>query len=172
MSNNNGVGKNAPALIFVGDKFNNKGTISSSNKNGYHFGQQADIIRNYICQTLTGNNGNYLKLMWLLLSTDEGFKVSQKWVLDSTGMTKDKYYDTRKDLCAMNWLIYDAEKEELGINYDFMWRQACLPKNEREKVLDWRKQAECILLNRRKGGTLNPFRKVKRWHFEVRKQAP
>lgn len=131
-----GAGKNAPTLTFKGDKFNNKGTYNDkTNPNGYYFGQQAHIIRDYVCNAVTGQQGNLLKIMWLLLSTEQGYGVSQKWVMDSTGLEKSKYYQARQELCDMGWLIYDEEKGQLGIDYDFLWHQATLPKEQRINVL-------------------------------------
>lgn len=133
-----GVGKAAPKLKYIGDKWNYKGTYSDGNPKGYYFGQQPSIIRDYIMNTLTGQNGNLLKIMWLLLSTEEGFGISQKWLMDSTGLEKNKYYKARTELVNMNWLVYDEETDTLGINYNFLWAQALLPKERRADVLSAR----------------------------------
>lgn len=132
---NRGIGKNAPELKASGDKWNYKGTYEKNERpNGYYFGQCPTIIRDYVLNHLTGNNGNPLKLMWVLLETDEKahFKISQKWVLNKTGMPKDKYYDARKKLEIMGWLDYDQNEESIIINYDYLWQEA-LEFLEREK---------------------------------------
>lgn len=130
---NLGIGKEAPTLAYVGDKWNHKGTYNSKNENGYLFGQNAHIIRNYIMNHLDGQQGNLLKIMWLLLQTDEGFKVSQAWIIKSTGLSKQKYYDARRKLIDMNWLIYEEKNKEmfLCINYDFLWANALNEADER-----------------------------------------
>lgn len=137
-----GVGKSAPKLAFIGDKWNNKGTYKDSNPNGYYFGQQPSIIRKYIMNHLDGRRGNLIKLIWYLLSTDEGFGLAQATVLEETGIPKQKYYQARDELINMKWLIYEEKDHQfyLAINYDFLWAQALLPKEEQEKVEDYSKR--------------------------------
>lgn len=138
MATNIGIGKAAPLLAFEGDKWDNRDTYNKKERpNGCFFGQQPQEIMYYVMNELTGQQGNMLKLMWLLLSTDVGYGVSQQWVLNSTGMQKDKYYDARSILVEIGWLLYEEQPSGpalLGINYTFLWQQAKLPKNERIKT--------------------------------------
>lgn len=132
-----GVGKAAPLLAFEGDKWDNRDTFNKKERpNGCFFGQQPMELMSYIMGELTGAQGNLLKLMWLLISTDVGFGVSQQWVLNNTGMQKDKYYDARAILIKIGWLLYEEQPNQtlLGINYDYLWKQAKLPKNMRDNT--------------------------------------
>lgn len=130
-----GIGKTAPKLAFEGDKWDNRGTFNRVERpNGCLFGQQPAEIRDFIMNELTGAQGNLLKVMWLLLSTDIGFGVSQQWVMNSTGISKDKYYDSRTILIHLNWLKYEENTPDgalLGVNYTYLWEQAKLPKEKR-----------------------------------------
>lgn len=139
---NKGVGKNAPKLAFIGDKWNNKGTYrQGSNEKGYYFGQIPAPLRRYINHHLTGSNGNLLKLIYFLIESDEGFGISQAMILDQLGMDKAKYYKARQELIDMNWLCYkeDTHQPMLMIDYNFMWAQALLPDEEQAPVELWRK---------------------------------
>jgi len=130
-----GIGKAAPKLAFEGDKWDNRGTFNRVERpNGCLFGQQPMELMNYIMNELTGQQGNLLKLMWLLISTDVGFGVSQQWVMNSTGLAKDKYYDARAILIKIDWLLYEEHPDDgplLGINYEYLWAQSKLPKEQR-----------------------------------------
>ena len=121
-----GVGKSAPKLAFIGDKWNNKGTYRDNNPNGYYFGQQPNLIRKYVMNQLDGRQGNLIKLMWYLLSTDEGFGLAQATVMDETGLAKQKYYQARDALIEKGWLLHEEKDGQyyLAINYKFLWQQA------------------------------------------------
>ena len=131
-----GLGKEAPALKFKGDRWNNKGIYSKENNpNGYTYGRTPWPVQEYIMNIFNGRYGNHIKLMWTLLNTEEDFKITQKWVLDKTGMDKAKYYKTRKELEIMSLIIYDEYQNVIAINYDFIWQQISLPKEKREDLL-------------------------------------
>jgi len=122
-----GVGKSAPKLAFIGDKWNYKGTYKKdTNPNGYYFGQQPSIIRKYVMNTLDGKQGNLIKLMWYLLSTDEGFGLAQATVTSETGIPKQKYYQARDKLIDMGWLLHEEKDGQYYVanNYDYLWAQA------------------------------------------------
>lgn len=128
-----GTGLEAPTLMSVGDKWNNKGTYNKELRpDGYLFGQHPNELRNFIMNELTGQQGNLLKLMLLLIDTDDGFKISEQWVLKSTGLQHAKYIQARAILTEINWLIRD--ENILGINYTFLWAQINLPKEKRAKT--------------------------------------
>lgn len=128
-----GVGKSAPKLAFIGDKWNNKGTYRDNNPNGYYFGQQPSLIRKYVMNQLDGRQGNLIKLMWYLLSTDEGFGLAQATVMDETGLAKQKYYQARDALIEKGWLLHEEKDGQyyLAINYKFLWAQALKNNDER-----------------------------------------
>lgn len=131
-----GNGKDAPILAHVGNKWNNRGTYDENTRpNGYYFGQCPNIIRRYIMNELDGNNGNLLKVMWLLIDTKEGWGLSKEWVSRELGMAPEKYYTIRKKLINMNWLIYEMKdnKPYLAINYEYLWAQAILKYGDSER---------------------------------------
>lgn len=133
-----GIGKAAPILAIKGDKWDNRGTYNKTERpQGCYFYQQPQEIMNYIMNGLTGQQGNMLKLMLLLISTDIGYGVSQQWVINCTGMQKDKYYDARAILVEIGWLLYDEQPNGpalLGVNYDYLWAQLRLAPELRENV--------------------------------------
>ena len=133
-----GIGKSAPLLAAEGDKWDNRGTYNKTDRqNGCYFYQQPQEIMNYIMNELTGQQGNMLKLMLLLISTDVGYGVSQQWVMNCTGMQKDKYYDARAILTEINWLLYEEQPKGptlLGVNYDYLWSQIHLAPELRENT--------------------------------------
>lgn len=132
MASNIGIGKEAPKLVFVGDKWNNKNTYDKKeNPDGYLFGQRANVLRKYIYNQLDGAQGNLIKLIMYLIDTAEGFRLAEKTVLEETGLSHPKYIQARAVLIEIGWLIKDeTQPDSLGINYDFLWAQASLPKEE------------------------------------------
>ena len=131
-------GKEAPLILSDGDKWNFQGPRSIENPSGFLFGQMPLLLRRYINQTLTGNNGNILKLITLFIETKENqFRATKKWVMDETGMPQDKYYKARKDLEDMGWIT--CENDNIYINYDFLWQQALTDPKDRINVLHLRK---------------------------------
>ena len=133
MPDNFGIGKSAPKLAFIGDKWNNKGTYKDNNPSGYYFGQQPSLIRKYVMNELDGRQGNLIKLMWYLLSTDEGFGLAQATVMAETGLAKQKYYQARDALIERGWLAQEEKNGHcyLMIDYNFLWKQALSKYNER-----------------------------------------
>lgn len=133
-------GKEAPTLYANGDKWNYQGSYSKERSSGMFFGQIPMLLRRYINNTLTGVNGNLLKLITLLIETDSSgtYKVSKKWVLEETGMAQDKYYKARQELEDMGWIT--CENDSIYINYDFLWEEALKPKEERIDVMSLRKR--------------------------------
>lgn len=124
-------GKNAPLVAAHGDKWNYKGTYSKENPEGLYFSQVPSLIRRYINNNLDGLHGNHLKIMYLLIEVKEGnFRLSQKWVLDETGMAKDKYYKARKDLEDMGWIT--CEDDTIYVNYDYLYDQIFDTRRERQ----------------------------------------
>lgn len=124
-----GVGKEAPTLEYIGDKFNDIGTYNKfNNPDGCYFYQQASLIMDYVLNQLTGQQGNLLKIMIILLSTEAGFKISLKWILDRTGLSKQKYYEARQKLIDMKWLLHEEcdNVVYLKVNYKLLWENALL----------------------------------------------
>lgn len=100
--------RQAPKLIHVGNK-------TSSNKNVLIIPQDIAII---ICSTLSGKNGNALKLLMFLIGTigDGSFKISESWIMKTTGMMKTSYINARKTLCDLGWV--ELEKGSIKLNFN------------------------------------------------------
>lgn len=133
----------APILKWNGDKWNNKGSYNKDNKQGYYFYQLPIPIMTYICETLDGKNGLMLKIMIVLIGTDEGFGLSEKFICEKIGIDgHDKarsYYRARDELNNMNWIWYDKKDKTITLNYDFLWDEAFTEKEHRIPVLEIRK---------------------------------
>lgn len=100
--------RQAPKLIHVGNKV-------SLNKNVLIIPQDIAII---ICSTLSGKNGNALKLLMFFIGTigDGSFKISESWIMKSTGMMKTSYINARKTLCDLGWI--ELEKGSIKLNFN------------------------------------------------------
>lgn len=57
-----------------------------------------------------GNSSAQLRIMIVLLGTKEGFKISDKWICDRTGLQHPSYVTARKALVARGWLEHDPAK--------------------------------------------------------------
>ena len=140
-----GAGKLAPTLCTNGDKWDNKGTYNKEQRpNGDLFGQHPVTLRAYINNALDGAQGNLIKLMYTLIDCEVGFNLTQQWIIDNTGIPKNKYYQARDILVAIGWLTYvetDASRCELYINYDYLWQQARLPLEARDNIKEKIKEA-------------------------------
>lgn len=112
MANNQNIGSGnrsqAPKLVFNGQKENHGG-----------FYQLPQALCDIVFKEYTKQPA-YLKLMLVLCGTKPGFNVSEKWILDRTGISKSTYYKTRKDLEKKGWLT--VENNEIIINYDNIYR--------------------------------------------------
>lgn len=111
--------KQAPVLRHKGNKFISK-------RESYW--QLPQGIMNQVFQDLNGKCGNQIKLMCLLLGTSGtgNFRVSEKWVLNQTGMDETGYKRARKELVKRGWL--SLGNGELCVNID---------KILRSKVDEW-----------------------------------
>lgn len=120
-----GVGKNAPLLVENGNKWNNVGTRSKDNPKGLLFGQMPSLLRRYIWHSLSGRDGNLIKIIELFIQQESGkFRASKEWVMKETGMAANKYYEARRKLEELGFITYDPEEEIIYINYDYLWQQA------------------------------------------------
>lgn len=117
--------RQAPKLIHVGDK-------SSSSKNVLIIPQDIAII---ICSTLSGKNGNALKLLMFLIGTigDGSFKVSESWIMKSTGMMKTSYINARKTLCDLGWV--ELKKGIIELNFNEIRKYKTNTNNESKEEL-------------------------------------
>lgn len=78
----------------------------------------ADIIFNEL-----GNSSAQLRIMMVLIGTKEGFKVSEQWMLDRTGLLHASYIKARKALVDKGWLSLDAANS-ITVNYDVIRKKS------------------------------------------------
>ena len=97
--------KQAPTLDHYGNKSMNEG------EQFYLIPQAlADIVFNEL-----GNASAQLRIMIVLLGTKPGFNISQKWILDRTGICEKSYLEARKALVKRGWLTHNKE-ESIRVN--------------------------------------------------------
>lgn len=91
----------------------------------------ADIIFNKL-----GNSSAQLRIMMVLIGTKEGFKISDKWICDRTGLLHPSYITARKALVKRGWLTLDAAKD-ITVNINAIYAEnssnTTLPKEEETK---------------------------------------
>ena len=114
----------APRIKWRGDKFNYKGPYSKDTKKGYFFYQTPTVLTNYLLNTINGNCGNQLKLMWILMGSAENFGISEKMIIQRTGMTQQAYCNARKALNDAGIIDYNPSEHTITIDYDNLWRLA------------------------------------------------
>lgn len=110
----------APTLEFNGKK------KQSGEKNYYAIPQDlADIIFQEL-----GNASAQLRIMLVLIGTKPGFKVSDAWICERTGLLHASYITARKALIKRGWLTLNPAKE-IVINYDIIYARSntILPQN-------------------------------------------
>ena len=104
--------RQAPRLIHRGKKFVNKGDV---------FWQLPQVLMSNVFNELSGKHGNQIKLMCLLLGTvgTGEFRVSEKWVMEQTGMDETGYKRARKQLVERGWLTH--ADGTICVNIDAIW---------------------------------------------------
>ena len=69
-----------------------------------------------------GNASAQLRIMLVLLGTKEGFRISDKWICDRTGLQHPSYITARKALVSRGWLTHDAAKG-ITVNLDAIYNR-------------------------------------------------
>ena len=107
--------KQAPLLVHNGFK------QRFGNRNYYELPQE---LMRTVFNRLSGKHGNQLKLLIVLMGTagNRGFRVSQKWITDLTGMDESGYKRARKALTDMGWITH--ENGYIAVNFDAIWAAA------------------------------------------------
>ena len=67
-----------------------------------------------ICKRFNGREGACVKVLFVLLGSQEGFTPSLKWICDRTGLNKSNYCKVRKRLIELN--IMEVSGNTLIIN--------------------------------------------------------
>jgi len=101
--------KQAPLLVHNGFK------QKFGTRNYYELPQE---LMRTVFNKLSGKHGNQLKLLIVLMGTagNRGFRVSQKWITDLTGMDESGYKRARKALADMGWITH--ENGYIAVNFD------------------------------------------------------
>ena len=110
MANNQNKGnkQQAPKLVFKGNKFN-------KTKGFYQIPQElGDIIFKKFARQPAP-----LKLMLVLIGTDPGFGLAEKWVVERTGFTHATYSNTKDLLEEMGWI--HCEKGKIEVDFDAIY---------------------------------------------------
>ena len=108
----------APMLYFNGSK-----TQDNTTNQTYQIPQKlADIIFNTL-----GNASAQLRIMLVLCGTKEGFSISEKWILERTGLQHASYINARKSLVEKGWLTL-INSQKLIVNYDIIYGNTILPQ--------------------------------------------
>lgn len=78
-----------------------------------------------------------LRIMIVLIGTKEGFKVSEQWILDRTGLQHASYINARKALAARGWITLDAATA-ITVNFNAIYAEGSgntvLPQKERSNT--------------------------------------
>ena len=104
----------APELKFNGDK------QLPNEKQTYQIPQGlGDIIFNEL-----GNSSAQLRIMLVLIGTKPGFKISEAWILDRTGLQHASYIKARKALIDRGWISLDSTKT-ITVNFYNIYKKDC-----------------------------------------------
>lgn len=128
--NTQGVGAPAPELKWLGDKWNHKGCYNKDTQKGYYFYQLPMPLMDYICSQLDGKNGLCIKIMIVLIGTDKGFKISEKWICDRIGIDSNdrnktrSYRAARQRLCELGWINFNSAEHTIELDYDYLYQEA------------------------------------------------
>ena len=114
----------APQLHFKGDKFNYQGVFNAKEKKGFRFYQLPIPLLSFIFSSISGKNGNIIKLLVFLIGSGEGLGISESLVLNRTGLSHQAYCSARKWLIEnCQFFIYDKEHKLIVIDFNELWRE-------------------------------------------------
>lgn len=113
----------APTLQHQGSK-------ESGTNNFYKIPQElADIIFKEL-----GNSSAQLRIMLVLIGTKPGFKISDAWICERTGLLHPSYINARKALVGRGWITH-APATGITVNFDAIYgknRSNTTLQNEKE----------------------------------------
>jgi len=91
------ISRNAPELIILGEKWeaNNEQRIAVADRLIKAIGTNKKLKAN-----------ERLLLIILLGQAPQGFHISEKWILDRTGMSHDTYLNCKKHLRELGYINY------------------------------------------------------------------
>lgn len=91
----------APILEYNGEK---------NKADNVQFYQLPQKLMDIIFSTL-GNSSAQLRIMIVLIGTKPGFGISEKWILDRTGLTERSYERARDSLEQLGWIKHIPAKK-------------------------------------------------------------
>lgn len=100
----------APILEYNGEK---------SKADNVQFYQLPQKLMDIIFSTL-GNSSAQLRIMIVLIGTKPGFGISEKWILDRTGLTERSYERARDSLEQLGWIKHIPAKKII-IDYNAIY---------------------------------------------------
>lgn len=99
-------------------------------KGGGQFYQVPQELADIIFKEL-GNASAQLRIMLVLLGTKEGFKISEKWILDRTGLLHASYIKARQALVNRGWITHEESKGiTVNINAIYNRGNTTIPQEE------------------------------------------
>ena len=121
-----------------------KGNKESGNNNFYKIPQElADIVFKEL-----GNASAQLRIMLVLIGTKPGFKISDAWICERTGLLHASYINARKALVSRGWLTHEPSSG-ITVNFD-----AIYGKNRSNTILQNEKECSNTTLLQRSNTTL------------------
>ena len=82
--------------------------------------------------SVLGNSSAQLRIMLVLIGTKPGFHISQKWILQRTGLKERSYIEARKALVARGWLKH-LECDSIIVNLDKIYADGEEKKTDAEQ---------------------------------------
>lgn len=82
--------------------------------------------------SVLGNSSAQLRIMIVLIGTKPGFHISQKWILQRTGLKERSYIEARKALVARGWLKH-LECDSIIVNLDKIYADGEEKKTDAEQ---------------------------------------
>ena len=82
--------------------------------------------------SVLGNSSAQLRIMLVLIGTKPGFHISQKWILQRTGIKEKSYIEARKSLVSRGWITH-LECDSIIVNLDKIYSDGESKKKEAEQ---------------------------------------
>lgn len=83
--------------------------------------------------SVLGNSSAQLRIMLVLIGTKPGFNISQKWILQRTGLKERSYIEARKSLVARGWIKH-LECDSIIVNLDKIYADGEEKKNAEQQA--------------------------------------
>lgn len=103
----------APELKFNGEKVQDNEATNQTYQIPQHL---ADIINKEL-----GDSSAQIKVMYVLVGTKEGFRITEKWICDRTGLAPNSYRRARAALEKIGWITH-TQYESITINFDEIYK--------------------------------------------------